>query len=47
MKDGDPYKFKSLNEEEKKRIEDTKLIAYICEGTAILYSKVSDDISLA
>ena len=33
MKDGDPYKFKSLNEEEKKRIEDTKLIAYICEGT--------------
>ena len=33
IKDGDPYKFKSLNEEEKKRIEDTKLLAYICEGT--------------
>ena len=33
MKDGDPYKFKSLNEEEKKRIENTTLLAYICEGT--------------
>ena len=33
IKNGDPYKFKSLNEEEKKRIEDTKLLAYICEGT--------------
>ena len=33
MKDGDPYKFKSLNEEEKKLIEKTPLLAYICEGT--------------
>ena len=33
MKKGDPYKFKSLNEEEKKLIEDTPLLAYICEGT--------------
>lgn len=33
MKKGDPYKFKSLNEEEKKLIEDTPLLTYICEGT--------------
>ena len=28
-----PYKFKALNEEERKRIEETELLAYICEGT--------------
>ena len=33
MKEGNPYKFKSLNEEERKLIENTKLLAYICEGT--------------
>ncbi len=28
-----PYKFNALNEEERKRIEDTEMLAYICEGT--------------
>ena len=31
--DGLPYKFKALNEEDKKLIENTKMLAYICEGT--------------
>lgn len=33
MKDDIPYKFKALNEEERKRIENTEMLAYICEGT--------------
>ncbi len=33
IKDGVPYKFNALNEEEQKQIEHTKLLAYICEGT--------------
>ncbi len=32
-KDGLPYKFKSLNKEDRELIENTKLLAYICEGT--------------
>ena len=33
MKNGDPYKFKTLNEDERQLIENTKLLVYICEGT--------------
>lgn len=33
MKNGDPYKIYTLNKEEKELIENTKLLAYICEGT--------------
>ena len=33
MKNGDPYKFKTLNEDERELIENTELLAYICEGT--------------
>lgn len=33
MKNGDPYKIYALNKEEKELIENTKLLAYICEGT--------------
>lgn len=33
MKNGIPYKFKALNDEERKLIENTKMLAYICEGT--------------
>ena len=33
MKNGDPYKFKTLNEDERELIENTKLLVYICEGT--------------
>lgn len=33
MKNGDPYKFKTLNEDERQLIENTKLLIYICEGT--------------
>jgi len=32
-KDGLPYKFNALNEEDRKLIENTKMLAYICEGT--------------
>lgn len=31
--DGLPYKFKTLNNEERELIENTKMLAYICEGT--------------
>ena len=31
---GEPRNFKSLNEEDQKKIKDTKLTIYICEGTA-------------
>lgn len=33
MKNGDPYKFKTLNEDERQLFENTKLLVYICEGT--------------
>lgn len=33
MKNGDPYKFKTLNEDERQLIENTKLLVYICKGT--------------
>lgn len=33
MKDGIPYKFKALPADKKQLIEETKLLAYICEGT--------------
>lgn len=33
MKNGNPYKFKILNEDERELIENTKLLVYICEGT--------------
>ena len=33
MKNGDPYKIYALNDEERELIENTKLLAYICEGT--------------
>lgn len=33
MIDGVPFKFKALPEDKKKLIEETKLLAYICEGT--------------
>lgn len=33
MKNGDPYKFKTLNKDERELIENTKLLVYICEGT--------------
>ena len=33
MKGDIPYKFDALNEEDKELIENTKLLAYICEGT--------------
>ena len=33
MIDGVPFKFKALPEDKKKLIEQTKLLAYICEGT--------------
>lgn len=33
MKGDIPYKFKALNEEERKLIENTKMLVYICEGT--------------
>lgn len=33
MKGDMPYKFKTLNGEERKLIEDTEMLAYICEGT--------------
>lgn len=33
MKGDIPYKFKALNEEERELIENTKMLAYICEGT--------------
>ena len=33
MKNGDPYKFKTLHEDERQLIENTKLLVYICEGT--------------
>lgn len=33
MKNGDPYKIYALNDEEREVIENTKLLAYICEGT--------------
>ena len=33
MKGDIPYKFKALNEEERERIENTEMLAYICEGT--------------
>lgn len=33
MKGDMPYKFSALNDEERKRIEDTELLAYICEGS--------------
>lgn len=33
MKGDIPYKFKALNEEERSLIENTEMLAYICEGT--------------
>lgn len=33
MKRGLPFKFDALNDEEKERIRQTRLLAYICEGT--------------
>lgn len=33
IKDGVPYKFNALNEDEQKQIEHTQLLVYICEGT--------------
>ncbi len=33
MKDDIPYKFQALNEEEQTLIENTEMLAYICEGT--------------
>ncbi len=33
MKNGVPYKIYALNKEERELIENTKLLAYICEGT--------------
>ncbi len=32
-KNGLPYKFKALNKEERELVENTKVLAYICEGT--------------
>ena len=32
-KNGIPYKYNALNKEERELIENTKLLAYICEGT--------------
>ena len=32
-KDNLPYKFKALDKEERELIENTKMLAYICEGT--------------
>ncbi len=33
VKDGMPYRFDALNAEERRRIEETELLAYLCEGT--------------
>ncbi len=33
MRNNKPYKIFSLDAEERERIENTELIAYICEGT--------------
>ena len=33
MKEDIPYKFKSLDDEDRKLIENTPILAYICEGT--------------
>lgn len=33
MKGDIPYKFKALNAEERELIENTEMLAYICEGT--------------
>ncbi len=33
MIDGDPYKFRSLPKDKRHQIEQTRLIAYVCEGS--------------